>query len=239
MDPSANPDPYQDALHHALQRAVQVGSSVVTGAQVYIHLRRTQARAVAERDDRARRALAAQISADRQAARAGWAPALDPDWLRHADLLQTARAWGAAMPWADRAVPWYEPAAATAMRKCEDRLRDLHPFAMARYDRLRANGPAEAMADAAPLFGLAPRAHDGHYSPRAALAAAHEADLGSAAGRPVPDQANTPNRGMPPWQQDFPVPIREAVAQAAQPQQPPATAPARGRRQARHRKSRS
>ena len=163
MDAENHPDPFQDAMNHALQRAIQITYAVVTGTQIYIHHQTTQARAVAERDRRIRRALDAQIRADRDAARAGWAPALDPDWLREADLLHTSRAWGAAMPYADRTVPWYEPTAATAMRKCEERLRDLHPYAMARYDRLRGDGmaPAEAMRQAAPLFTRPARARDG------------------------------------------------------------------------------
>ena len=53
-----------------------------------------------------------------------------------------------------------DPAAASAIRKSEERLRTLHPFAMARYDRLRSQGasPLDAMREAAPLFGLHPRA---------------------------------------------------------------------------------
>src|ERR1035441_6136564 len=41
------------------------------------------------------------------------------------------------------------------MRKCEDRLRTLHSYAMARYDRLRDDGmsPLDAMREAAPMFG--------------------------------------------------------------------------------------
>ena len=171
MDSDNYPDPFQDAIQHGLQRAIQITYAVVTGAQIYLHHQKTQARAAAERDERVRRALNTQIRADRDAARAGWAPALDPEWLRQADLVQTARAWGAAMPYADRAVPWYEPAAATAMRKCEERLRDLHPHAMARYDRLRADGmgPAEAMRETAPLFTRPPRVHDARFTPRPAL----------------------------------------------------------------------
>lgn len=171
MDAANHPDPFRDAMSHGLQRAVQVASSAVTGAQAYMYLQRTQARAVAERDERARRALGAQIRADRDAARADWAPALDPGWLTQADLLQTARAWGAAMPYADRSVPWYEPAAAKAMRKCEERLRVLHPNAMARYDRLRGEGmgPAEAMREAAFLFAGPARSYDAPYAPRPAL----------------------------------------------------------------------
>jgi hypothetical protein len=171
MDPGNHPDPFSEAMSHGLQRAVQVASSVMTGAQVYVHLKRTQARVVSERDERARRALAAQITADGTAARVGWEPALDAGWLQQAGLFRTAQAWGAAMPYADRAMPWYEPAAATAMRKCEERLRVLHPRAMARYDRLRGEGtgPAEAMREAAPLFGQPPSARDAPYQARPVL----------------------------------------------------------------------
>jgi hypothetical protein len=191
MEPANHPDPFQDALSHGLQRAVQVVSSVVTGAQVYAHLRRTQARAATERDERTHRALAAEIRAERDAARSGWAPALDPGWLRRADLFHTAQAWGVAMPYADRAMPWYEPAAATAMRKCEERLRILHPHAMARYDRLRGDGmaPADAMREAAPLFGQAPHARDARYTERAALEPGFGGNLTWTASGPEPDPA--------------------------------------------------
>jgi hypothetical protein len=174
METETHPDPFQDAMSHGLHRAIQVASCAVTAAQVYVHQKRAQAMVVAERDHRTRRALGAQARADRDAARAGWAPVLDPGWLRQADLFQVTRAWGAAMPYADRAAPWYEPAAATAMRKCEERLRVLHPHAMARYDRLRSDGmgPADAMREAAPLFADSPRAHDTPYAPRQALATA-------------------------------------------------------------------
>jgi hypothetical protein len=166
-----HPDPFQEAMQHGLQRVLQIGASAATAAQVYAYHQKLQARAVGERDERARRALNTQIRAERDASRSRWAPALDPNWLREADLLDTARTWGAAMPYADRNVPWYEPSAAMAMRKSEDRLRDLHPFAMARYDRLRADGvgPADAMREAAPLFAQSPRAHDASAVPRLSL----------------------------------------------------------------------
>jgi hypothetical protein len=188
MTAETHPDPFQDAMGHGLQRAIQVASCAVTAAQVYAYQQRTQAMATAERDERARRALATQMRADSEAARATWAPAVNPDWLHSADLLQTARTWAAAMPYADRSVPWYEPAAATAMRRCEERLRDLHPYAMARYDRLRedGNGPADAMRDAAPLFANAPRAYDRPYVPRPVLAAGDGESPPWAAGAPEP-----------------------------------------------------
>jgi hypothetical protein len=176
MIPEQHPDPFEDVLRQGVQRAIQLASGAVTAGQVYLFHRNTQARAVDERDDRARRALHAQMRAEQQAGRAGWAPALDPAWLREATLLQVARAWSAAVPYSDRAVPWYEPAAATAMRKCEEKLRDLHPYAMGRYDRLRADGlgPAEAMQEAAPLFARAPRARDSSSTPRQMLIAGDE-----------------------------------------------------------------
>ena len=34
MEAGNHPDPFQDALSHGLQRALQVASSVITGAQV-------------------------------------------------------------------------------------------------------------------------------------------------------------------------------------------------------------
>jgi hypothetical protein len=193
MTAESHPDPFHDAMGQGLQRALQVGSSVVTGAQGYLYLKRTQAMAAAESDERARRVLAAQIRADRETARAGWAPALDPNWLRQSDLIQAARTWGAAMPYADRSVPWYEPAAATAMRKSEERLRDLHPNAMARYDRLRADGmaPADAMRETAPVFAGAPRPYDAPYKPRPVL------DTGTGQNPPWAATAHAPDTGAP------------------------------------------
>jgi hypothetical protein len=163
-----HPDPVREAISHGTQRAVQVGSCAMTAAQAYAWHHKAQARVVAERDERARRSLQAQIRAEREAARSNWAPALDRQWLRGSGLLDTARAWGAAMPYANRDVPWYEPSAATAMRAAEDRLRDLHPYAMARYQRLRGDGlgPTDAMREAAPLFARHPHARDAPFTPR-------------------------------------------------------------------------
>jgi hypothetical protein len=207
MIPEQHPDPFEDVLRQGVQRAIQLASGAVTAAQVYLFHRNTQARAVDERDDRARRALQAQMRAEQQAGRTGWAPALDPAWLREADLFQVARAWSAAMPYSDRAVPWYEPAASTAMRKCEERLRELHPYAMARYDRLRTDGlaPAEAMQEAAPLFARPPRAHGSSSTPRPMVTAGDgldveraEAGAGPWTGRP----GDVPNAGLVNAEQD-------------------------------------
>jgi hypothetical protein len=80
---------------------------------------------------------------DRQA-QLGWAPAHDSRWLAEADVQAVAWTWAWAAPYADT-----DPAAAAALHKCEDRLRQLHPYAMARYDRLRA--ACTALPSAEPL----------------------------------------------------------------------------------------
>jgi acetyl-CoA acetyltransferase len=212
------PDPFRDAMQDLVHRAVQVGSFAVTGTQVYGYHRRTQARIAAEQDHQARRALNAQIRAERDADRARWEPALDPGWLRRTHILEAAQAWGAALPYADRGVPWYDPAAANAMIGCEERLRSLHPYAMARYDRLRSDGlePAEAMQEAAPLFARHPYARDAPSVPRQMLeaATARQTDApaaGTSAG-PVPAEGT---RAVRPCDEDFPLPIRDVLAAQA------------------------
>ena len=93
------------------------------------------------------------------------------------------RAWGAAAPYADT-----DPEAASALRRAEERLRVLHPYAMARYDRLRAEGAAPAGGDAggrAPVR-LAPYARPGQPgAPRPAVDGRHP-------GRRVPPPAPGP-----------------------------------------------
>jgi hypothetical protein len=171
LDAESYPDPFSEGMMHGLFRAMQVASCTATAAQVVIYQQKAQARASAERSDLARRALQQQARAEREAVRLGWEPALDPHWLRQADLLRVAQAWGLAVPYAERGEPWHDPTAAIAVRRCEERLRDLHPYAMAFYDRLRSEdvGQIEAMASAAPLFARYPRPYDASSAPRSSL----------------------------------------------------------------------
>jgi hypothetical protein len=207
MEPQIHPDPFGEAARRALQRTIQIASSAATAAQILIHLRANQARIAAEQQEQARTARLAQARADRAAARASWAPGLDPNWLRQADLIQTARIWGAAAPYANPADPWSESSAAIAVRRCEDRLRALHPYAMRRYDANRSQGQAlvEAMREAAPFFAYAPNPHDPDYQPRLAV-------TGSPSAQPERSAVSPARTGRQPWQQDFPVNIREVVA---------------------------
>jgi hypothetical protein len=152
------PDVFGDAVSHSSQRLAQLGSLVTAAATMEVR-RRAQASALkAARGEQELKALREQERIAWQAARARWAPAFDARWLTQADLLQTAGAWGAAAVHADA-----DPAAAAAMRKCEERLRVLHQYAMASYDRLRGEGvrAVDAMRQAVPLFGRPPHARPG------------------------------------------------------------------------------
>ena len=159
LDPSAHhPDPFGEGFSHSSQKAAQFIS--MAGAAYEIAARRTAIRAArdAARSEQQRRALQEQERAARADVRARWAPAHDARWLAQADLLQVGGVWGAAAPYADT-----DPEAASALRKAEGRLRVLHPYAMARYDRLRVQGadPLEAMREAVYLFAREPDAHPG------------------------------------------------------------------------------
>jgi hypothetical protein len=170
MDPTNHyADPFGEALSYSSQRAAQLISLTVAAAQVAAHRKALSKARKAARDERARRTLQEQERVVYEQTRAGWAPAHDPRWLAQADLLQAARAWGAAAAYADA-----EPVAASAMRKSEERLRTLHPYAMARYDRLRAEGasPLNAMRETAPLFAREPHVRPGQPGTRLRLGAA-------------------------------------------------------------------
>lgn len=178
MEPSRYVDPFEEALSHGSQRVAQFSSLAAALSQVFIQRRALHdALASGRHDDRTARALRQQQQALREQARLTWAPAHDPQWLAQADLLQTGRAWAGAASFADT-----DPAASSALRKCEDRLRQLHPYAMARYDRLKTDGmsPLDAMRETAPLFARSPHVRTGEpAAPRAALAANAPADLDS------------------------------------------------------------
>jgi hypothetical protein len=163
MEPAHYTDPLEEALSQASQRVAQLAS--LTGAMAQVIVQRKafhNARQTARDDERAIQAIDEQERLIHRQARLSWAPAHDPQWLVHADLLQTGRAWASAATYAGT-----DPAAASAMRKCEDRLRALHPYAMARYDRLRDDGtsPLDAMRETVPLFGRSPHARPGDPAP--------------------------------------------------------------------------
>jgi hypothetical protein len=188
MEPAHYTDPLEEALSQASQRIAQFAS--LTGAMAQVIWQRRalhDARQAARDDERATRIINEQERLIHRQARLSWAPAHDPQWLAHADLLQAGRAWAGAASYADT-----DPAAASAMRKCEDRLRALHPYAMARYDRLRGDGisPLDAMRETVPLFGRSPHARTGDPAPfRHALGAGPGPDATQPASRTPTDPA--------------------------------------------------
>ncbi len=152
------PDLFGDALSYSSQRMAQLASLVTAAATVEARRKARRNAAKTIRSERELRELQDQERAAYELARAGWAPARDPRFLAQADLLQAARVWSAAAAYADA-----DPEAADAVRTCEQRLRVLHPYAMAWYDRLRSDGaaPLDAMREALPLFDRAPHARPG------------------------------------------------------------------------------
>jgi hypothetical protein len=174
------PDVLGDALSFSSQRLAQLGSLVTAGATVAVRRKTQQDAAEAARSERELSSLRDRERAAWQLARAGWAPAHDSRWLAQADLLEAARTWSAAAGYADA-----DPAAASAVRKCEERLRVLHPYAMAWYDRLRSDGAGafDAMREAVPLFGRAAHARPGDPgAERRSLAAPADLDVAALDG---------------------------------------------------------
>ena len=159
------PDLFGDALSYSSQRMAQLASLVTAAATVEARRKAQRNAAKTIRSERALRELQDQERAAYELARAGWAAARDRRFLDQADLLQAARAWSAAAAYADA-----DPEAADAVRTCEQRLRVLHPYAMAWYDRLRSEGaaPLDAMREALPLFARAPHARPGRPRRRTA-----------------------------------------------------------------------
>ena len=172
------PDLFGDGLSYSSQRMAQLVSLVTAAATVEARRKAQRNAAKTIRSERALREIKDQERAAYQLARAGWAAARDPRFTGQADLFQAARAWSAAASYADA-----DPEAADAVRACEQRLRVLHPYAMAWYDRLRGGGTAlfDAMREALPLFDRAPHAHPG--DPAA-----------ERPGLPVPDSPGTASR---------------------------------------------
>jgi len=154
-----HPDPVTQATTSAGQKLAEFAAVAALLAQVTAQFRARRAMQDADR--------AALEAADRAAARAGWAPALDRGWLADAGLRDVARAWGSALPYEDT-----DAAAREALDAAETRLREIHPYGMRAYDKLRDGGRAraEAMREAAPEFLKHPRprpaprdAHQGRY----------------------------------------------------------------------------
>jgi hypothetical protein len=190
MEPNeVHPDLIGEALSHSGQRLAQLGSLLTSWAMVEARRAERRHAATAARSQEELRTLREQERAAYQLARAGWAPSQDRQWMAAAGLVGTARAWSAAAAYAGD-----DPAAAAAMDRCEARLRELHPYAMAAYDRMRGEGASQfdAMRDALPLFARAPRARPGGPSRQRPVLATATAPQADPDGQQTPDGSGQP-----------------------------------------------
>jgi hypothetical protein len=147
-------DVVDEAIRSAARDAVAIASILTAVIREGLQFRARVERLREEKNEQARLQQQAQLDAERAAARVRWAPGNDASWLREAGLLDVAGAWAAAVPFADSNSELFEESAQSAVLNCENRMRDIHPYAMSRYDRLRVDGmgPTEAMYEALPLF---------------------------------------------------------------------------------------
>jgi hypothetical protein len=166
-----HPDPLTEAAQIAVRDARRFVNLLAAAGRIIVRHQVVGKRVREERDRQARRAMQASLKAERAAARARWAPGNDPQWLRDAGLLNVAEVWAAALPYADHGGELFEKSAESAVLNSEGSLRHLHPYAMSRYDRLRADGmgPVEAMYEALPLFTRPARAYERTAQARSAL----------------------------------------------------------------------
>ena len=164
-------DVTDEAIRSAARDAVAIASILTAVIREGLQFRARVERLREEKNEQARLGQQAQLDAERAAARARWAPGNDPSWLREAGLLHVAEVWAAAVPFADRSSELSEESAESAVLNCENRMRDIHPYAMSRYDRLRADGlgSIEAMYEALPLFTRPAHAYERTAPERSAL----------------------------------------------------------------------
>jgi len=169
---------HEDPVAHASTKITSYVSVAAMAAEAIAQVAAVRARERAAADEQAARALRAEGHAAYGQARLGWAQVLDPRLREQAGVVDAGTAWARAQAWRP------DPEAERATELAEQRLRELRPQVMERYDRLRAEGsdPVEAMRRVAPLFDQPP-ARTGQAAPdRSALAEAETARRAAGAG---------------------------------------------------------
>ena len=166
---------YTDPSTEAVGRVAQAALPIATLADVAARLAAARRDEQDARDRRRLADLRRQRAADQAAAAAVYGPALNARWLAAASLADLGAAWHAGQANAE-----FDPRAAEAAARVEQRLRHLHPPAMRHYDHRRGDGltPAAAMAEAARIMAfvdMASRPHRPHRpgGPDPASAARH------------------------------------------------------------------
>lgn len=149
----------EDPVGHANSKIVQYVSLATMAAEALAQRTQQRKAAAAATDERATAALRAQQTAARNAARLQWQPVLDPRRGTDTLLGDAGLAWAASQAWRD-----VDPEAALASDRALERMRELRPDVMARFDRLTGDGldKVEAMRRVAPFFDRpAAREHGG------------------------------------------------------------------------------
>jgi len=169
---------HEDPVAHASTKITSYVSVAAMAAEAIAQVAAVRARERAAADERAARALRAERHAAYGQARLGWAQVLDPRLREQAGVVDAGTAWARAQAWRP------DPEAERATDLAEQRLRELRPQVMERYDRLReqSSDPVEAMRRVAPLFDQPP-ARTGQAAPdRSALAEAETARRAAGVG---------------------------------------------------------
>lgn len=143
----------EDPTGQASAKVVQYVSLVTMAAEAIAQVRQQRAAAAAVVDGRVAAGLRAQQTSAHTAARLQWQPVLDPRRARDLSLADTGLAWAAAQAWRPT-----DPEAELATDRAQDRLRQLRPDVMRRFDRLTDDGidPVEAMRRVAPFLDRPP-----------------------------------------------------------------------------------
>ena len=149
----------EDPVGHASSKIVQYVSLATMAAEALAQRAQQRAAVAASTDQRATAALRAQQTGARNAARLQWQPVLDPRRGADLPLADAGLAWAASQAWRD-----VDPEAALASDRALDRMRELRPDVMVRFDRLTGDGvdQVEAMRRVAPFLDRpAAREHGG------------------------------------------------------------------------------
>lgn len=148
MEPGPHPDTLPELT--GSQRVAYIALLATAMKQDLVHQETISQARSSISDEHARQVLAFEEHKISRRIQQAVARAHDRQWIADADLLQVGPIWAAAAAIADT-----DPAAAAALRNCEDRLYVLHPYAMDYYDMCRENGarPLAAMLEVAPMFG--------------------------------------------------------------------------------------
>lgn len=159
----------EDPVGQAGSKVVQYVSLATMAAEAIAQVRQQRAARLAATDERTVRALRAQQTAARAAARMQWSPVLDPRRRAGLSLADTGLAWAASQAWRP-----LDPEAQRASEIATERLRELRPDVMARFDRLTGSGldEVEAMRRVAPFFDSPPARTGEHVRPVPLAAAA-------------------------------------------------------------------